>query len=98
MNYTLTSSQIVQIERDIKPVTDDVKLPKQPVKIAKAPDGYKPGWYVHPTMTPGDGQPPSISFKPGQEDAARMCLAMCPNGGSLYEVREDGHWWRYFCD
>jgi hypothetical protein len=71
---------------------------KPPVRLSKAPDTYMKGWWVYPTMTPGDGQPPTISFNPDQEDAARMCLAMCQHGGTLYELRDDGYWWRYFCD
>lgn len=71
---------------------------KGPIRLSKAPDTLTKGWWVHPTRVVGDGQPPTISFKPDQEDAARMCLAMCPHGGVLYELREDGYWWRYFCD
>jgi hypothetical protein len=96
----LTPAKIFEIEQALhmakfKPEKRDA------VQLAKAPDNWEKGWYVYVTdvtSTIVGSDIPIHRFKPDQEDAARMCLAMCQHGGALYELREDGYWWRYFCD
>jgi hypothetical protein len=91
-----TSEEMADMERILRDVP---KQPgKAPVRLSKAPDNYDKGWWVYQTLVMNDPSPPIHKFKPDQEDAARMCLAMCQHGGTLYELREDGYWWRYFCD